>query len=235
MATNGRDKSGRLRVRCSGAKESDICADAKTFYLDTMQNAVLPGLKAERTHPKVIAEYVRTYHEERERLAADATAERGRLERWLIANDRDADMITDHLIKGIGNVARLDARAKELMVEETALREELAALLAAPKVIALHPAILERYEIQLEGLQDALSRGLQAGDSEGTEALRELVEAVTVFRDPSRAGGVEVEITGRLNALLGETAYPNRRRGVWGSVVAAGCYRLSAQRRLPTL
>jgi len=44
------------------------------------------------------------------------------------------------------------------------------------------------------------------------EALRDLVETVTVFRDPSRAGGVEVEIAGRLNALLGEKAYPNRVR-----------------------
>ena len=221
MATNGKDKSGRIRVRCSGAKESDTCADAKTFYLDTVQNAVLSGLKAELTHPKMIAEYVRTYHEERERLAADATAERARLERRLIANDREADLITDHLVKGIGNVSRLDARAKELMVEETALREELAALPDAPKVIALHPTILERYEIQLEGLQEALSRGLQAGDSEGAEALRELVETVTIFRDLSRVGGVEIKIAGRLNALLGENAHPNRRRGVWGSVVAA--------------
>ena len=47
-----------------------------------------------------------------------------------------------------------------------------------------------------------------------------LVETVTVFRDPSRPGGVTIEITGRLNALLGEQAYPNKVRGVWGKVVA---------------
>jgi hypothetical protein len=29
-----------------------------------------------------------------------------------------------------------------------------------------------------------------------------------------------VEITGRLNALLGERAYPNKVRGVWGKMVA---------------
>lgn len=39
-------------------------------------------------------------------------------------------------------------------------------------------------------------------------------------RDPSKPGGVQVEIAGRLNALLGETAYPNGVRGVWGKVVA---------------
>jgi hypothetical protein len=52
------------------------------------------------------------------------------------------------------------------------------------------------------------------------EAIRDLVETVTVFRDPSRPGGVTVEIAGRLNALLGEQAYPNKVRGVWGKMVA---------------
>jgi site-specific DNA recombinase len=47
MATNGRDKSGRVRIRCSAATESGTCPDAKTFYLDTVESAVLNGLKAE--------------------------------------------------------------------------------------------------------------------------------------------------------------------------------------------
>jgi site-specific DNA recombinase len=46
------------------------------------------------------------------------------------------------------------------------------------------------------------------------------VETVTVFRDQSRLVGVAVEIVGRLNALLGEHAYPNGVRGVWGKMVA---------------
>jgi hypothetical protein len=37
---------------------------------------------------------------------------------------------------------------------------------------------------------------------------------------PSRPGGVTVEITGRLNAPLGDQAYPNKVRGVGGKMVA---------------
>src|SRR6202051_4507326 len=74
-------------------------------------------------------------------------------------------------------------------------------------------------EVGLE-LQGALSRGINAGDSDAAEAIRGLVETVTVFRDPSRPGGVTVEIAGRLNALLGAQAYPNKVRGVWGKMVA---------------
>ncbi|MGJ5183043.1 MULTISPECIES: zinc ribbon domain-containing protein [unclassified Bradyrhizobium] len=70
LSTNGCDKSGRVRVRCSAAKESGTCPDAKTFYLDSIERAVLGGLRAEMRSPKVIAEYVTTYLEERKRLAA---------------------------------------------------------------------------------------------------------------------------------------------------------------------
>jgi hypothetical protein len=85
----------------------------------------------------------------------------------------------------------------------------------APKAVALHPAILKRFEEQLVRLEQALARGVSAGDGEAAEAIRYLVDTVTVFRDPARPGGVAVEIAGRLNALLGEEAYPNRVKGVW--------------------
>ena len=50
--------------------------------------------------------------------------------------------------------------------------------------------------------------------------MRGLVQTRKVSRDNSKPGGVIVEITGRLNGLLGEKAYPNKVKGVWGSVVA---------------
>jgi site-specific DNA recombinase len=91
---------------------------------------------------------------------------------------------------------------------------------AVGDVISLHPAVLARYEQQLAHLQNALSKGVNAGDCEAAEAIRDLVETVTVFRNPSYPGGVTVEIVGRLNALLGEHAYPHHVQGVWGKMVA---------------
>ena len=43
---------------------------------------------------------------------------------------------------------------------------------------------------------------------------------MTVHRDPSKPGGVEVVIAGQLNTLLGEDAFPNRVKGSWGKLVA---------------
>ncbi|WP_426409060.1 recombinase family protein [Bradyrhizobium ganzhouense] len=80
MSTNGKDKSGRVRIRCSAATESGTCSDPKTFYLDTVESAVLSGLRAELRALKVIAEDVRTYLEERN------ASESHRMQRGSVSN-----------------------------------------------------------------------------------------------------------------------------------------------------
>jgi len=92
------------------------------------------------------------------------------------------------------------------------------------EVISLHPATLKRYEGQLADLQAALAKGIRSGDTEAARAMRELVDTVTVSRDPNRQGGVEVEIAGRLNHLLGPEAFPQGVRAVWGEMVAEDRY-----------
>lgn len=220
MATNGRDKSGRVRIRCSAAKESGTCPDGKTFYLDTVEKAALGGLRAEMRAPKVIAEYVRTYLDERKRLAASSNAKRQRLEQQLGQLNLEIDRLVDAIAKGHGDPAVLGPRSTVLDTDRKRISEELQNEPLAPKALVLHPAILKRYEEQLVQLEKALGRGVNAGDAEAAEAIRDLVETVTVFRDSARPGRVAVEIAGRLNALLGQEAYPNRVKGVWGKVVA---------------
>ena len=220
MASNGKDPSGRIRIRCSAATESGICPDPKTFYLDTVEAAVLNGLTAELRHPEVIAEYVRTYYAERKRLAAEADRKRLRLERRLGELNREIDRLVDAIAKGQGDPAVLGPKSTLLDGERKKITAELAETAPTTEAVALHPAMLARYEEQLTRLQAALAGGIRNGDTECSEAIRDLVETVTVFRDSTRAGGVQVEISGRLTALLGEQAYPNRVRGVWGKMVA---------------
>ena len=220
MSTSGKDKSGRVRVRCSAGTESGTCPDAKTFYLATIEKAVLSGLQAELKHPAVLAAYVKTYHQERKRLASEAIVARTRLERELAGVEREIERVSIAISKGIGDLEILGPRTFALSAERKRLRAELEAAPDPPNVVALHPAALARYEEQVNRLQEALAVGVHAGDTEAAEALRDLIETVTVFRDETRPGGVLVEISGRLTALLGEHAYPNRVRGVWGKVVA---------------
>jgi site-specific DNA recombinase len=220
MSTNGKDKSGRVRIRCSAATESGSCLDAKTFYLKSVEAAVLAGLEKEMRHPQVIAEYVRTYHDERRRLSAKANAKRAQVELRLGELNREIERLVDAIAKGHGDPAVLGPRSSALNEERKQVAMELKQEPADSDTISLHPAVLDRYRQQLADLQDALSKGVNAGNSEAAEAIRNLVEIVTIFRDPSRRGGVIVEITGRLSELLGEQAYPNKIRGVWGKMVA---------------
>ncbi|WLA61300.1 recombinase family protein [Bradyrhizobium diazoefficiens] len=220
MSTNGRDKSGRVRIRCSAATENGTCPDAKTFYLDTVESAVLTGLQAELRAPKVIAEYVRTYLEERKRLAITSNAKRQRLEQQLAQLNREIERLVDAIAKGHGDPSVLGPQSTALDVKRKRISEELRSEPPAAKEVALHPAILKRYEEQLGRLEEALTKGIRSGDGEAAEAIRDLIDRVTVFRDPSRLGGVTVEISGRLNALLGEKAFPNQVKGVWGKMVA---------------
>ncbi|WP_440265173.1 recombinase family protein [Bradyrhizobium ottawaense] len=220
MATNGRDKSGRTRIRCSASKESGTCSDAKTFYLDAVESAVLSGLRAELRAPKVFSEYVRTYLEERKRLLATSQAKRHRLEQQLGQLTREIERLVDAIAKGHGDPSVLGPRSTALDAERKRISEELQSEPPAPNEIALHPAILKRYEEQLGRLEEAVGKGVSAGDGEAAEAIRDLVETVTVLRQPACPGGLAVEIAGRLNALLGEKAYPNKVKGVWGKVVA---------------
>ncbi len=225
MSTNGKDKSGRIRIRCSAANESGTCPDPKTFYLGSVEKAVLSGLSAELRRPDVIAEYVRTYHEERKRLAAERDLKRSQLERRQGEIDREMDRLVDGIAKGVGDPNVLGARMNLLSAERKKIDAAIESEPPPANVVALHPAVLKRYAEQLAHLQEALAKGIKAGDSDAAEALRDLVETVTVFRDGSRPGGVEVEIAGRLTALLGAPAYPQGVKGVWGKVVAEERYR----------
>ena len=220
MSTNGKDKSGRIRIRCSAATESGSCPDPKTFYLETVETAVLSGLRTEMKSPKVLAEYVKTYHKERKRLSAEADANQTRLERRADQLKREIDRLVDHLAKGIGDPYVIGPRSTELYHEREAILAELKKTPLALEVLSLHPTILKRYEEQLENLQKTLAEGIRSGDQECAEAIRELVETVTVYRDPSEPGAIEIEIAGRLNAILGERAYPNGVKRVWGPLVA---------------
>jgi site-specific DNA recombinase len=217
MSTFGADKSGRKRLRCSRARESGTCPDPKTFYLATVENTVLEALRTELRDPRLIAEYVKTYHDERARLASTGRITRARAERRLAELTRESERLVTAIAKGQGDPAELGDRHKAAVQERRALQAKLAS--EPSQVIALHPGALSYYESLLGRLQQAISKGVDLGNSDYTNVFRDLIDTVTVRRDGAK-GGIEVTIAGRLNALLGEKAFPNGVRAVCGLVVA---------------
>lgn len=215
MSTKGADKTGRVRVRCSTAAESGTCPAPQTFYIDTIEDRVLSALRAEMQSPQKVAEYVKTYTEERTRLAAQRDRERALIERRLGEVNREIKRVVDQIVKGIGDEVILGAKTFELRAERDRLEAELKA--APPQPIALHPGILADYERKLERLQAAIGQGIGEGNVEYGQAIRDLVECVTVRHKAGCPENIEIEITGRLNYLLGEKAFPSRIGRLGGS------------------
>jgi site-specific DNA recombinase len=96
---------------------------------------------------------------------------------------------------------------------------------------------LARYEAQLTDLQQALGAAGHRGNEDIMRrlgaAIRDLVETVTVRRDCSRKGGIEIIIAGRLNALLGEKAFPHRCVRIGGSGERFGRHSQASRAAIP--
>src|SRR5262249_61754254 len=104
----------------------------RPFDLDTIEAAVLGPLRAELRHPEVIAEFVRTYHEERKRLAIETGARRAAAERRLGEVRRELDRLVDAIAKGYGDPADLGPKTRALGIERRAIEAELSAAEPAP-------------------------------------------------------------------------------------------------------
>ena len=181
---------------------------------------MLSGLRAELRHPEVIAEYVRTYHDDRKRLAADAIKTRTGIEYRLAATEGELARLVDAICDGSAVIQQLEPKMLALQEEQTRLRTDLEVAPEPLEVISLHPATVKRCEYQLADLQAALARGIRSGETEAARAMREVLDTVTVSRDPNRKGGGEVEIAARLTQLLGPKAFPQGLSAVWGEMVA---------------
>ncbi len=218
LSIYGKDKEGHDRVRCTTYAESRACPAPHSFRLDAVEALTVGALRAEFQHPAVLAEYVRTYHAERKRLAGSSARRRGEIGKRMAELDRGLARATEALLDGIGDRAALDLRSKQLRAERDALERELKDLPNNAEVIALHPAALDRYAAQIARLEAAIGGTVLAGDQEAIGAIRDLVTSVTV--KPGKAyGAIEVEIEGRLARLIGGDAYPHGRK-LGGAMVA---------------
>ena len=189
---------------------------------------MLSGMAEELKDPRLIEIYVRSYNRERERLAGDAAATRARLEakrdRIEGERQRNIDLVVRYLI------SEEDARQRiaELKEERLRVEAELAGLEETPDLIALHPATLDRYVATVDALAEAMAEHAGAEDDRGTlvDDFCALVHSVTVHPKGPRED-FEIEVKGKLAALLGGTVFPEGRYNSGSRVVAGERYRLS--------
>ena len=220
MSVHDRDKTGKTRIRCSAVRESGGCSNHRIFYLPEVEKAVIEGMAEELKDPRLIETYVRTYNEERKRLAATANATRTRIRKKRDRLESERQRAIDMAIKGV--IGEEDARTRiaELKAQVMQAEVELASLDEVPQIIALHPATLDRYIETVDRLAAVLANHAQAADDRGllVPEFRALVHSVTIHPKAAREG-FQVEVKGKLAALIGGTAFPQAKYS-GGRVVA---------------
>ncbi len=212
LSVHDRDKTGKTRVRCSAVRESGTCSNRRVIYLPEIETAVLDGMREQLKVPELIEAYIRKYNEERRNLAAQANAMRTALEAKRNRVEGERQRTIDLVIRGV--IAEEDAKQRiaELKTEVFQIEAQLSSLDEPPSTVALHPATLQRYIETVDGLSKALADHATATDDRGllTQNFRGLVHSVTVHPNPAREG-FEIEVKGKLAALIGGAAFPSAR------------------------
>jgi DNA invertase Pin-like site-specific DNA recombinase len=203
MSIHDRTKSGMVRIRCSRSSESGICDNDKRYRLDRIETAVIAGLREQLAEPEGLAEYVRAYREERRSESDRVARERGKIERRV--NDLTARMerLMSALARGLLPVEAVEDQYAPLDAERKKLRAELE-LTGSPDAIELHPQAVTRYRDAVNDLAGRVALLDAKADARTIEVFRTLVSSVVVHDAPG--GRVEVEVIGRLAALVGANA-----------------------------
>ena len=219
MTAHDRDRAGKVRLRCSAVRESGSCTHKRTYYAEAIEAATVEGLRAELRHPAAIALYVKTYHEERKRLAGDAAGRRIKLTSRRGEITRELERLVKAIAKGLAGVEIVGREILSLEAEARDVDAQLAAAEASTSVVALHPATIARYLGQIDELSAALSARADLTSGSAAASFRSLIESVVVYPVPARAK-LDLEIRGYLAALTRNPSHaPNRR--LCGSALVA--------------
>lgn len=194
------------RIQCSRFRESGSCSNGRKIKRDRVERAALDALTKELIAPDMIAEFVRTYNAERVRLAREATAATGALERRRDELSRSIERMIDALADGSVPKETVGERLRKMEAERKDVLARLATAAEPPRPIALHPAAVRQYRADVARLADLLA---DHAEPDAIAAVRRLVSAVIVHATPGEQDA-RIEIRGRISALLSDVPAPFR-------------------------
>jgi DNA invertase Pin-like site-specific DNA recombinase len=182
--------AGAERYACAGRINRGTCSNPRTVRREAIERRVLAGLKEKLLAPELVAEFVREFHAEANRLAREGEAARGAVDRQLADTDRRIGQIVGAIEQGI-----VTASTKSRLIELETQREQLAGKLAAlahghPPVPRIHPNAAEIYRRRVADLEAALN---DPEDKDRASAvIRSLIERIVLYPADKR-GEVRAE------------------------------------------
>ncbi|MDA9506117.1 hypothetical protein XI09_16045 [Bradyrhizobium sp. CCBAU 11386] len=172
---------------------------------------MIHGLRSQIGSKDAIAYYVRVFNEELRLQSAGAIANRSKLEVKLSDAQRTLDRLVDAIGAGVITVEEAGRRMPALRAEVESAKAALASAGEPPKVVTLHPGVVDQYLRDLARLDQLIAGDLSDGDDGLAQALRAIVDRVSVMPAPARQAP-EIRIEGHLETLLkqsfGERSFP---------------------------
>ena len=216
---------GRDHYGCAAARDRGTCDNHLTIRRGDLETAVLDGMKHQLMHPDKVKEFVATFHQEFNRIAAGRDGERQRIEQDLEKAKRDLKRLVEAIKAGVSPTSIRDE-----MGELEARRADLEARLgAAPKPAPrIHPNLAEVYRRKVADLANALQQ--EDARAEAATALRGLIEEIRLVPVD---GKLTIELLGELSALidLGTNKHPRTDGpGVQLTLVAGARFELTTFR-----
>ena len=156
---------------------------------------MLDALRIRLMEPALVAEFIREFTTEWNRLLGDRSADRASRERELVQVQRKLAGLIDAIAEGI-RVPGVQQKLDDLEARRSRLEAALEA--PPPLPVRLHPNLAAVYRGHVASLHEALH-----ADPEGREALdivRTLIERIEVH--PAPGGGMEIEVVGELAAMV---------------------------------
>ena len=215
LHTKGKDKSGRVRIQCATHLTSKSCPAPQSFYLDTVELRTLNALTRELRDPEMFLEYARTYEAERKRLLKGMVSARVEAEKKLAKIQNQIQQLVRSISEGWAEPSVAGPESHRLAAERDRLKDQLSEMEDLKPTVTLMPSTMENYARALVGAKEQLLAGTLESNSEVAQALRNLVDSVTVYRDRDDPEGLTIKIKGHFDVFTSEAQdAPRKASGV---------------------
>lgn len=187
---------GQGRFACTNHVDTRTCDNSRTIARDKLEERVLSGLKDRLMAPEMVAEAIRAYVAEVNRLNQEQRASSAADKAKLAKVDKALNEIVTAIEEGRNSPTLMD-RLMGLEDEKAAIRARLDA--APDDTPDIHPNIAEIYRRKITRLAEAVNHPDER--DEAADAIRGLIEKVTLVPGAKR-GEVHATLHGEFGTIL---------------------------------
>ena len=187
---------GTARWGCSRRLEGGeaACSNGRTITGTEYERRVLGGLRDKLLDPGLVEIYVREYHREFARRAAESQGSEARLRKRHEDASAKVSRLVAAIAEGGGEFAEVREALKAAKADQAKAARELENVERLP-VVALHPHIAKDYREQVERLNKALAENPEAR-LEAIPKLRSLIDTIVLTPRPEGQRGLDIVVTG---------------------------------------